>query len=151
MSNKYVCTIALLVFVAASIVTLVAKDFRQSPPSATTEDHRDRLIVYYFHGTARCPPCANIEAYTHETLTGSFAAEMKDGRVEWKAVDFEQPENEHFAQQFDLIATSVVLVQMRGGVQKNWKNLPEVWKLVDDKPAFVEFMQKEIRAFLELK
>jgi hypothetical protein len=148
MSIKKACTIALLMFVAASLVVLAAKSLREGSLAAKIENHGDRLIVYYFHGKARCPPCEKIETYAHEAVAGSFAAELSDGRIEWKAVDFEEPANEHFVKDFDLIASTVVLVEMRGGATKNWKNLQEVWNLLDDKPAFLEFVQKEVRAFL---
>lgn len=148
MSIKNVVAAFLLLFVAASVVVLAAKSLRQSPPAATAEQGPDRLVVYYFHGKVRCPTCMNIEAYAHEAVTGGFAAELGDGRIEWKVVDFEQPDNEHFAKDFDLAAPSVVLVEMKSGARGKWKNLPEVWELVGDKPAFVAFVQKEVRAFL---
>ena len=149
MSVKKACTAALLSFVAASVVMLAVKNVRPGPPSAAAQDRRDRLVVYYFHGHVRCPPCEHIEAYAHEAVTGSFADELGDGRIEWKAVDFEEPASEHFAREFELIATTVVLVEMRDGSPKRWKNLQEVWEMVDDKPAFMEFVEKEIRAFLQ--
>ena len=149
MSIKNACTIALLLFVAASIVVLTVNSLRQGPQAAATEDSRDRLIAYYFHGKVRCPTCMSIEAYAHEAVVKGFADEVKDGRIEWKVVDFEQPGSEHFAREFELAAPSVVLVEMRGGTRKNWKNLPEVWELVGDKPAFSEFVRKEVRAFLD--
>lgn len=149
MSIKNACTIALLLFVAASIVVLTVNSLRPSPQTAAAEDQRDRLIAYYFHGKVRCPTCKNIEAYAHEAVAGGFAAELGDGQIEWKVVDFEQPENEHFAKDFELAAPSVVLVEMRGGARKRWKNLPEVWELVGDKPAFLAFVQKEVRTFLD--
>jgi len=149
MSVKNVCTFVLLLFVAVSVVVLTVKSLCQSPPSAAAEDPRDRLIVYYFHGKARCPSCMSIEAYAHEAVTGGFTTEVKDGRIEWKVVDFTEPEYAHFVKDFDLAAPSVVLVEMQGGGRKSWKNLPEVWELVGDRPAFVEFVQKEVRAFLD--
>jgi hypothetical protein len=138
----------LLLFVAASIVVLTVKSLRQGPQAAAAQQQRDRTIAYYFHGKVRCPTCESIEAYAHEAVSGGFAAELGDGRIDWQVVDFEQPGNEHFAKDFELAAPSVVLVEIRGGACKRWKNLPEVWELVGDKPAFVAFVQKEVRAFL---
>lgn len=149
MSIKSAVTGVLLVFVAASMTLLAVKSFRSHPQSAAAETGRDRVIVYYFHTKARCPACANIEAYAHEALTRGFAAQVEQGRIEWNVVDFEEAENEHFAGEYDLIASSVVLVEIRDGVRSKWRNLEEVWDLVDDKPAFVSYVQKEIVAFLD--
>ena len=148
---KNICTIALLMFVAASIVVLVVKSLRQGIPVVTADDQRDRLIVYYFHGKVRCPACRNIEVYAHEAVTKGFPIEVGDGRIEWKVVDFEEPGNQCFVKDFELVAPSVVLVEMRGGVRTRWKNLPEVWELFDDKPTFVALVQKEVQAFLNMK
>ena len=151
MNIKTTCTIALLMFVAASIVVLVVKSLRQEKPAVTADDQRDRLIVYYFHGKVRCPACSNIEVYAHEAVATGFPTEVGDGRIEWKVVDFEKPENQRFVKDFELVAPSVVLVEMRGGVRKRWKNLPEVWELFDERPTFVAFIQKEVQAFLNVK
>ena len=62
MNVKNVCTFVLLLFAAVSVVVLTVKSFCQGPQSAAAEDLRDRLIVYYFHGKARCPSCMSIEA-----------------------------------------------------------------------------------------
>ena len=77
--------------------------------------------------------------------------EIADGRIEWEKLNFERPENRQFAKDFGLVAPCVVLVEMRGGVRKRWKNLSEVWELVGNKPTFIAFIQQEVRAFLDKK
>jgi hypothetical protein len=151
MNVKNVCMVALLMFVATSIAVLVAKSLRQPTPNVAILNHRDRLIVCYFHGTAICPACKNIGDYAFEAVTAGFMPEIADGRIEWEKLNFERPENRQFAKDFGLVAPCVVLVEMRGGVRKRWKSLPEVWDLVSDKPAFIAFIRKEIRAFLDEK
>ena len=127
------------------------EEFAARSAAAAADDQRDRLIVYYFHGKIRCPTCRNIEDYAHEAVIKGFSAEVSDGRIEWKVVDFEEPANQCFAKDFELGVPSVVLVEMRDGVRKRWKNLYEVWELVDDKPTFVAFIHKEVQAFLNEK
>ena len=151
MNVKNVCMVALLMFVATSIAVLVAKSLRPPTPNAVTLNQRDRLIVCYFHGTAICPACKNIGDYAFEAVTAGFMPEIADGRIEWEKLNFERPENRQFAKDFGLVAPCVVLVEMRGGVRKRWKSLPEVWELVGDKPTFIAFIQQEVRAFLDEK
>jgi hypothetical protein len=151
MNVKNFCTMALLMFVATSIAVLVAKSLWRPTLSAATLNQRDRLIVYYFHRTDICPACKNIEDYALEAVTAGFIPEVADGRIEWEKLNYEQPENRQFAKDFGLVAPCVVLVEMRGGVRNRWKSLPEVWDLVSDKPAFIAFIRKEIRAFLDEK
>lgn len=163
MNPKNALTAGLLMFVAASIVVLTVKSLRQQPdPSSTAattssaageQDSMtpvsDGVIVYYFHGNVRCPTCKQIEADAHESLQQGFAREMKDGRLVWRIVNYEQPGNEHFATEFQLIAPTVVLTRMDGGKQTQWKNLDRVWELVGEKPAFGQYVQEETRAILD--
>lgn len=166
MSPKNAATFALLMFVAASLVVLTVKSLRQPPQNVTSAGQSpaggtstdvvrdeptltDGVAAYYMHGNVRCPTCMNIEKYAHEAVTTGFAEELKSGNLQWRVVNYEQPGNEHWATEFELAAPSVVLVKMSGGTQTHWKNLPEVWELVGDKPAFVAFVQKEVRELLD--
>ena len=151
MNVKNVCMVALLMFVATSIAVLVVKSLRRPTPNAATLNQCDRLIVYYFHGTDICPACKNIGDYAFEAVAAGFMPEIADGRVEWKKLNFERHENRQFAKDFGLVAPCVVLVEMRGGVRRRWKSLPEVWELASDKPTFIAFIQQEVRTLLDEK
>jgi hypothetical protein len=149
MNVKNACTVVLLGFVATSVVVLVVKSLRQTEP-ATDVEQGDRLIVCYFHG-ARCSACEKIEKYAREAVVGGFAAEIGSGRIVWKAIDFDRLENRQLAEDFGVVTSSLVLVEVRGGVRKQWKSLPEVWELIDDKPAFVALVRREVQALLKAK
>lgn len=158
MNPKKALTAVLVVFIGTSVVTLIAKGLRQdSPPTSATAvsddqaasaSRPDRVVVYYFHGKVRCPTCQMIETYAHEAVESRFPGELKDGRVQWKMVGYEEPGNDHFAKDYALVASSVVVVEFRGGVQKNWKNLEQVWGLVGNKQAFGAMVEQEIRRCL---
>lgn len=162
MTIKEATANSLLMFVAATCVVLIVRALPQSspvPPSAagiaegsvssSAAPMSDGVIVYYLHGQARCPTCRTIEAYAHEAVQSGFAEDLKKGSLQWKVVNYQTPENEHFAKEFGLLSASVVLVKIDGGQQVAWKLLPEVWDLWGDKPAFLSFVQKALREFQE--
>jgi hypothetical protein len=162
MNLKNIATTTLLMFVAASIVVLVVKSLRHPQQSAQAGEGQitsaiisnsasrdDRLVVYYFHGKMRCPTCMSIESYAKEAVESGFAEQLKDGRLEWKIVNYEESGNEHFATDYNLAAPCVVLVKVRDNKQVDWRGLPEVWEHVGDKPAFVQFVGKNVREFLQ--
>lgn len=150
MTSKSAVTIALLLFVAASIVVLAVKSLRENPqPADAKPASANGVIAYYFHGKIRCLTCRRIETYAHEAVQAGFAEQLAGGRLQWQVVDYELPENRHFAKDFELAAPTVVLVEMSGDGRKQWKNLDRVWELVGDKEAFVEYVQQETRAWLE--
>ena len=103
------------------------------------------IFVYYFHATTRCATCKTIEAYAHETVASKFAADLEARRLEWQAVNVEEPANQHFIRDFQLYTRSVVVVDAKD--PKRFKVLDRVWQLVRDKAAFQGYVEQEIRAF----
>lgn len=160
MKPKDALTVALLLFVAASIVVLVVKSLRQNPQAeaslpqtatgaAAAEMPSDGLVAYYFHSNTRCPTCQSIEAYAHEAIETGFADDLKEGRIRWRVLNYEKPENTGLAQKYEIAMPMVVLARMEGGTEKGWKSLDRVWELTGEKDEFVKYVQEETRSFLE--
>lgn len=145
MNPKNIFTGLLLLFVAASLVVLGVKQLQSTPPTAEA----DGIVAYYFHGKTRCPTCQRIESQAQEAVQEGFARELQQGKLQWRIVNYEEPGNEHFAKQYNLAAPIVVFSEIRDGRQVRWVDVPEVWQLVDDKPAFVAHVQGQLRAFLD--
>jgi len=109
----------------------------------------DRQVgVYYFHGERRCKTCRTIEAFAQEVVQGRFAKQLESGALAWRAVNFDEPENEHFIEEFDLASSSLVLVEMRDGKPARFEVLEKTWSLVRDKPAFEQYVAEAVRSFL---
>ena len=66
-------------------------------------------------------------------------------RLEWRAVNIEEPGNRHFIRDFQLYTRSVVVVDAKD--PRRFKVLDRVWQLVRDKAAFQSYIEQEIRAF----
>jgi hypothetical protein len=159
MKPKTIISAVLLIFVAVSAGFLVFKEStkskKQTPaknaPAAIPKDNAARddvLIVYFFHGRARCKSCKIIEAFGKKTLESRFADELKSGRIVWRDIDLDEPENRHFVQDYQILSISLVISDMHGKEQKQWKNLEQVWDLLNNENAFIDYVQKEIEAWL---
>jgi hypothetical protein len=107
------------------------------------------VVAYYFHGNLRCKTCRTIEAYSEEAIRSQFAVEFGSGRLAWRVVNVEEPENEHFVKDFELVTKSVVLVHYENGEVTRWKNLQQVWELVRDKEQFLDYVRSSTRKFLQ--
>jgi hypothetical protein len=127
-----------LLVLAACVLAAVA---RAAPAPAADPG----VLVYYFHATTRCATCRTIEAYAKETVTSRFAADLEARRLEWRTVNVDEPANRHFIRDYQLYTRSVVLVD--GKDPKRFKVLEQVWQLVQDKPAFQGYVERELRAF----
>jgi cytochrome c-type biogenesis protein len=158
MTAKKFLAAVLLFFVAVNFGALVVKHLRRggefseyAAAEKTASEIGEKVIVYYFHGRQRCDNCRNMEAYSKEAVRSGFEKQLAEGTIEWRAVDFDEPANRHFDEDFALGGIpSVVLVKMRDGNRLVWKSLPDVWELIasEAKPSFVAYLQREIHGFL---
>ena len=110
---------------------------------------KHRVIAFYFHGTYRCHTCLTIEAQAKAALEEAFPAELKNGTLVFRSVNFEQPENAHYATDYHLPTRSLVLSDIVDGREKRWQILGQVWQLVWNQPAFAKYVQDETRIYLE--
>ena len=126
-------------------VALAPQKAKAATAVASTPAASPGVRVYYFHATTRCATCKTIEAYAHETVASKFAADLEARRLEWQAVNVDEPANQHFIRDFQLYTRSVVVVDAKD--PKRYKVLDRVWQLVGDKAAFQKYVEQEIRAF----
>ncbi len=174
MKAKRIVTVVLLVFVGVSVAYLVVQESSSvvavrgqaeetevaGPVSEAPGDMKPtlkelnqqtghKLIAYYFHRTQRCKTCLTIEAYAEDVLKDAFPEALKSGELEFRTVDLDEPANEHFVADYELAASSLVLVSFRAGKQKEWRNLQRVWELVGDELKFKAYVESETMPFLE--
>jgi len=117
-----------------------------NPPAST-----DRVIVYYFHTTYRCPACTKIENYTKEAVETGFAEALREGRLEFHSIDVTEPSHSHFIQDYQLSAKSVIVVEIKDGREARWKNLARVWRLTRNKDDFMSYIRDEVNLYLQGK
>lgn len=122
-----------------------------SPPQTQKPREDNKIVVYYFHGTYRCPSCTMIEQYTEQAVLEGFSPELKRGLVEFKSINAETPENRHFIKDYQLYTKSVIVSEVINGREQRWKNLQKVWQLFYNKKAFTDYVQQEIYAYLKEK
>ncbi len=156
MTARRVLTAVLLLFVAASVATLVAKESRNKPvagnPKAVASPGIPRtgsqVVVYYFVGKVRCSSCRKIEQISRKAIEEAFRQELADGRLRFHVVNVDQPANRHYVEEYRLESSSLVLAEMRDGKPAGWKNLPDVWTLVDDPPKLETYVRNEVAAMM---
>jgi len=150
---KRAVTILLLLFVAAAVAWEFAGPDRSKGSTdpgaaqpAPAAGHK--LIAYYFHGDRRCATCLRIESEAREALEKAFPEAFRSGELEWREVNYERPENEHFAEDFELLSSSLVLVDTFDGKQSAWRNLDEVWDRIRNEADFRSYVVEQTRRLL---
>ncbi len=154
--KKKIMTIVLLIFVVASIVFMVVKQMKGASSAASaagTEQTisavpqmNDVLTVYYFHGNQRCMTCNKIEQLTQQAVENKYPGELASGKIVFRAVNVEEPGNEHFVKDFSLTTRSVVMQQ-----NGKFKKFDEVWTFVREPEKFTEYIQDGAAQMMEGK
>ena len=122
MKIKTVITAILLLFVLTAVVYLVIGEVRshssiEEQPNETVESSPEpqkelstessknipeTVVVYYFHGSARCVTCKKFETYSNEVINSVFAKELSSGQLNWQVVNVDNPDNKHFVNDYKL-------------------------------------------------
>ena len=79
-------TLSFLLYLTASLA--------QTTPDTYVE-------VLYFHGKQRCVTCKAIESCTREVIDEQFNAQVKEGKVRFRAIDISTPDGEKLADRDD--------------------------------------------------
>ena len=140
--------LAFLLLVPAAAAAAQTPDPQGAAPATGTAPHQ--IVVSYFHGDVRCPTCKKLEAYSREAVEKTFAAEIAAGRLAFKMVNTDRPENEHFVTDYSLVTKALVVTEESGGKVVRWTNLDKIWTLVrGDQQAYTDYVVAGVRAYLE--
>ena len=56
------------VFVVFAVLVFLTGATGAAEKKAEIPSEREKVIVYYFHGTYRCPSCTKIEKWSYEAI-----------------------------------------------------------------------------------
>jgi len=143
--SVFLSTLAAVLFL---LPCLGAVDEPSAGDPTDTSVRPTEIVAYYFHGNVRCATCRKLESYSEEAITGGFPSELASGRMAWRVVNTDEPENAHFVEDFALVSKSLVLVEYHGGDVTRFQNLTLIWQLVRDKDGFVKYVRDATREFL---
>jgi hypothetical protein len=129
--------------------TTTKQEEKSASQQAAVKSHNANVIVYYFHGTFRCTTCRTIEKYSHDAIQQYFSKELGNGKLEFRPLNVEEPENRHFIQDYQLFSKALVLSLVRDGKETKSKNLTDIWTLVNDKNKFFQYVKNEVEGFLK--
>jgi len=122
---------------------------RSESEARLQEIPEDGLIVYYFHGNWRCAKCKTIERYTKQAIESEFTRELEKGTLVWRPVNVDVGDNRRYVSRFQLSTRTVVLVRIEDRKEGRWKKLEKVWDLVSDRPAFLRYIQDEVKESMD--
>ena len=150
MKLKKLTITAVVAFLVAGTIGFALRESHRPAPQPQLEELPAALVVFCFHGNRPTARSGQIESLTHQVLQESFAKELKDGRLMWRVVNYEEPKNVNLVRECQVTEPSIILADGRLGKTRLWKGFaPRTWDMVDKPKAFMDLMRSEIRKSLK--
>ena len=92
-----------------------------STAAAKSSEKSDRVVVNYFYSNTRCTTCRAIESQTSEVVQSQYAAQLQDGTIAWKTLNYEDDMNSGLMEKFEIVMPVVVLMRFENNVMVDWK------------------------------
>ncbi len=116
--------------------------------AAPLPESEHMVLVTYFTSDQRCPTCLKIEELARAAVETGFANELAQNEVRFQITNFDQPENKHFVDDYELAFKTVVIADRRQGKEVTWKKFDKVWDLVGEPEAFTAYLQEGVQNYL---
>lgn len=146
-----------LVFAIALVYISVKPDKKteskvQGNNSKTAEEIQgkksaDKIQVFLFHATRRCITCINIGKYAQKTVEQKFSEELKSGKIEFREVNIDLPENKELATKFKASGSALFINPIIDG-KDNIGEDTQVWRLASNEQSFISYLSDKINALL---
>jgi len=160
---KSIVNVGFLASVAANLLALSIKESwddwnlhrpQRPGPHVTTQDvdegESDKVLIYSFHGTSRCPACRRTEVYAPEVLGPGFADALRSGKGPRRVINVDEPENTRYVQGCSSVSNSLIGRAVKNRRERQRKNLRRFWELVGGKEVLLqEAEEEEVKEYME--
>lgn len=103
----------------------------------------DKIQVYLFHATQRCTTCIAIGKLAGETVAEYFQQEVKNGKLEFREINIDLPENKELAQKFQASGSALHINAIKDG-QDNISEDITVWRLTTNETQFKGYLKDKL-------
>jgi thiol-disulfide isomerase/thioredoxin len=107
----------------------------------------DRVVVMYFHRTKRCPTCLRMGTYSEASVKEKFADALKEGKVEFHYVDFQDKKNDALTKGYKVGGPTLIVAKVENNKLKEFKNLTDIWSKNTDEKEFFKYVQDNVNAY----
>lgn len=122
------------------IVTAKSSEVKGSKPA-------DKIQVYMFHSTNRCISCVTIGQLSRKTIEQKFPDELKNGKIEFKEINVDLPQNKELATKFKASGSSLFINPIIEG-KDNIKEDTQVWRLTSNEQGFITYLSDKLKGML---
>lgn len=151
--KKYILVSAFLVFSllltgCGNQTQQNSNDSQADSSSTKSEIKADKIEVVDFHGTNRCYSCEILEKYARETLEENFQNELLNGKITFRSINGELPENRDMVIKYQARGSSLFINTITGG-KDNIEEEVTVWRLIGDEQKFKTYFKGKLENYLQ--
>ena len=107
-----------------------------------------KVQIFLFHATQRCPTCVRIGQWTKATVEERFPEQLGSGKIEFREINIDLPENKELAEKFQAGGSSLYINSIKDG-QDNIAEDTMVWQLAGEtSDKFKNYLSNKINVIL---
>lgn len=107
----------------------------------------DKIEVVHFHGTHQCWSCITVGKYALKTIQDKFPEEYASGKIVFKDINIELPENQEIVTRYQAKGSSLYVNAIRDGKDDITDDVT-VWRLVNDEIQYVSYFEGKLKTLL---
>ena len=123
-----------------------AKNQEELPMSATKVS-ADKIEVVHFHAPQQCWSCLTVGEYALKTIKEKFPEEYKNGKIVFRDINGELPENKDMVMKYQARGSSLFVNAIAEG-KDNIEEDVNVWRLVSNEIQFINYFQNKLNNLL---
>jgi len=116
-------------------------------PTPKAKIAAEKIEVVHFHGTQQCWSCITVGEYALKTIKEKFPEEYKNGKIIYRDVNGELPENREIVMKYQARGSSLFVNAIIAG-KDNIEEDVDVWRLVNDENQFINYFQNKLNKLL---
>jgi len=103
----------------------------------------EKIQVFVFHNTHRCSSCIAVGKLAGETVNEYFQPELQQGKIEFREINIDLPENKELASKFQASGSSLYINAIIDG-QDNIAEDITVWQLINQESKFKNYLKNKL-------
>ena len=152
----FICSILIIIALLFRFKSFANKNVKSSSVLSSTqptsvkpqkEIPADKIEVVHFHGARQCFSCITVGEYALETIKNKFSEEYQSGKIVFKDINVELPENKEIVFKYQARGSSLFI----NAISNDKDNIEEdtnVWRLINDKEKFTDYFENKLKTLL---
>ena len=156
--NKKIIIIIVGIIIVGATLFVITKNNRpiatQNQNNQVTENQdreekqkAEKVEVFVFHSTHRCASCVTMGKYAGETINEYFQPELRNGKIEFREINVDLPENKELASKFKAVGSSLFINAISGGKDNITEDI-KVWQLIFNEAQFKSYLKDKLNKLL---